>query len=385
MKKTSGIVLCCVATLLALGAVMVYSVISGKASALDVGTWYLMKHLLWVTTGVVAMLVVSRIDYHRYERWLWPMAIVAGVCLVLVLVPGIGTFKNGARRWIRFGPMGFQPSEVAKIALIVVVAAMCARRGEKMREYASMGICMTVVLATSALIVLEPDFGTAALIGGIGTLMVLTAGAPLLPVALVGAAATVGAAALIWHSPARADRVLAFLNPWTHDGRAAYQVQHSLISLGSGGLFGRGLGGSQQKLYYLPEPDTDFIFAIIGEELGLIGTLLVLVVFVILIHQGMKISSRARDPFGALLAFGVTVMIAIQALMHVAVVTASMPTKGIVLPFVSSGGSSIVISLISVGILLSVAAQGRESDAPAPVPQKTPSVADVQPAGATGG
>jgi cell division protein FtsW len=380
MNKTSGIVLCCVATLLALGAVMVYSVISSKASTLEIGTWYLMKHLLWVTTGVVAMLALSRVDYHRYERWVWPVAIAAGVLLVLVLAPGIGTLKNGARRWLRFGPVGFQPSEVAKIALIVVVAAMCARRGEKMREYSNMALCMAVVLVASALIVLEPDFGTAALVGGIGTLMVLTAGAPLLPVGVVGALATAGAATLIWHSPARADRVLAFLNPWTHDGRAAYQVQHSLIALGSGGITGRGLGGGQQKIFFLPEPDTDFIFAITGEELGLIGALVVLAVFVVLVRQGMKISARARDPFGALLAFGVTVMIAIQALMHVAVVTASMPTKGIALPFVSSGGSSIVISLIGIGILLSVSAQGREAEAPV-----TARTADAAPAGATGG
>ncbi len=382
MNKTSGIVLCCVATLLALGAVMVYSVISARASTLDVGTWYLLKHLLWVTTGVVAMLVLSRMDYRRFERWALPLAIAAGVLLVLVLVPGIGTFKNGARRWIRFGPVGFQPSEAAKIALIVIVAAMCARRGERMREYASMGVCMAVVLAATALIVMEPDFGTAALVGAIGTLMVLASGAPLLPVGVVGALATVGAAALVWNSPARADRVLAFLNPWTHDGRAAYQVQHSLIALGSGGIFGRGLGGGQQKLYYLPEPDTDFIFAIIGEELGLVGALLTLAAFAALVRQGMKISARAPDRFGALLAFGVTVMIAFQALMHVAVVTASMPTKGIALPFVSSGGSSLVISLIGVGILLSVSARcGEAASAPAPT---VPNCGATAPGGAGG-
>ena len=220
--------------------------------------------------------------------------------------------------------------------------------------------CMAVVGATAALILVEPDYGTAALIGIIGSLVVLVAGAPVWPMAAAAFTGLAGAAALVWHSPVRQARVLAFLDPAQHLDGAGYQLMHSLISLGSGGLFGRGLGASRQKLFFLPEPETDFIFAVIGEELGLIGALAVIFLFVLILRQGMKIASRARDPFGALLAFGITALVVFQALIHIAVVTASMPTKGIVLPLVSSGGSSIVVTLAAIGVLLNIASQAEE-------------------------
>ena len=362
MKRTSGILLCCVATLLALGAVMVFSCLSARASTLDVGLTYLFKHALWVAVGVVIMLLMSRLDYHWLEKHQRAIAIAALVSLVVVLIPHLGTATHGARRWIRFyGPIGFQPSEIAKLALLVVLCGMAARRGDQMRSLRS-GLlpCMAVVAVTAALILVEPDYGTAALIGIIGSLVALVAGAPLWPMAAAGFAGIAGAAALVWHSPVRQARVLAFLDPAQHLDGAGYQLMHSLIALGSGGLFGRGLGASRQKLFFLPEPETDFIFAVIGEELGVIGALAVIFLFVLILRQGMKIACHARDPFGRLMAFGITALIVFQALIHIAVVTASMPTKGIVLPLVSSGGSSIVVTLAAIGILLNIASQAAE-------------------------
>ncbi|MGO8703638.1 MAG: putative lipid II flippase FtsW [Candidatus Brocadiia bacterium] len=365
MKRTSGILLCCVATLLALGAVMVFSCLSARASTLDIGLEYLFKHALWVAGGVVIMLLMSRLDYHWLERHQRIIGIVALAALAAVLFPHVGTMTHGARRWIRFyGPIGFQPSEIAKLALLVVLCGMAARRGEQMRSLRS-GLlpCMAIVGLTAGLILVEPDYGTAALIGIIGSLVVLVAGAPVWPMAAASSAGIAGAAALVWRSPVRQARVLAFLDPAQHLDGAGYQLMHSLIALGSGGLLGRGLGASGQKLFFLPEPETDFIFAVIGEELGLIGALAVIFLFTLILWQGMKIASRARDSFGRLLAFGITALIVFQALIHIAVVTASMPTKGIVLPLVSSGGSSIVVTLAAIGILLNIASQAVEEPA----------------------
>jgi cell division protein FtsW len=344
---------------------MVFSCLSARASALDIGLEYLLKHALWVAGGVVIMLLMSRLDYHWLEKHQRIIALVALASLLAVLLPHVGTTMHGARRWIRFyGPIGFQPSEIAKLALLVALCAMAAQRGDRMRSMRD-GLlpCMAVVGAAVVLIGVEPDYGTAALIAIIGSLVVLVAGAPVWPMAAASFAGISGAAVLVWNSPFRQARVLAFLAPEKHLDGAGYQLIHSLISLGSGGIFGRGLGASHQKLFFLPEPETDFIFAVIGEELGLIGALAVIFLFVLILWQGMKIASRARDRFGALLAFGITSLIVLQALIHIAVVTASMPTKGIVLPLVSSGGSSIVVTLAAIGVLLNIASQAVEEPA----------------------
>jgi len=345
--------MCCVVTLLALGAVVGFSILSARASCLAVGVKYLAKHMLWIGIGLAGLWGVSRVDYRWLERNRWVIGIVGLVLLVAVLLPGFGTSKYGARRWIRFGPIGFQPSEAAKLALLVTVCSMVARRGEMIRDFRRGALpCMAVVGVTTVLILAEPDFGTAALVGAIGMAVILAGGARLWPIATGAGLGAAAVSFLIWQSPARLDRVLAFLDPRKHQDGAGYQVIHSLMALASGGLFGR---TGMQKRFFLPAPDTDFVFSIIGEEFGLVGTLGVVFLFAVLIRQGMRVSECAPDAFGGLLAFGITTMIALQALIHIAVVTASMPTKGIALPFVSSGGSSIVISLLGVGILLNIA------------------------------
>ena len=353
MRRTTGIILCCVGTLLALGAVMEFSILSARASSLPVGVKYLVKHVIWIGIGLVGLWIASRVDYRWLERKRWLIGLAGLILLVAVLIPGIGTKRFGARRWIRFGPVGFQPSEVAKLALLVTVCGMVAKSGEKIRDFRRGFLpCMAVVGTASALILLEPDFGTAVLVGAIGMLVILAGGARLWPIAAGAGLGGAAVSVMIWHSPARLARVFAFLDPWKHQDGAGYQVIHSLTALASGGLFGR---TGMQKRFFLPAADTDFVLSIIGEEFGLLSTLGVLFLFVVLIWQGMRISERAPDAFGGLLAFGITNMIALQALIHIAVVTASMPTKGIALPFVSSGGSSIMISLVSVGILLNIA------------------------------
>ena len=242
------------------------------------------------------MLLMSRLDYHWLEKHQRIIGIVALVSLMLVLAPRVGTTMHGARRWIRFyGPIGFQPSEIAKLAMLVVLCGLAARLGDKIRSLRH-GLlpCMAVVGLTAGLIVVEPDLGTAALVGIIGCLVVLVAGAPVWPMAAAGIAGGAGVAALVWHSPWRFARVMAFLAPEKHLDGAGYQLMHSLIALGSGGVLGRGLGASRQKLFFLPEPETDFIFAVIGEELGLIGALAVIFLFVLILWQGMKIASARK-------------------------------------------------------------------------------------------
>lgn len=384
MKRTGGMLLCVVITLLALGVVMVYSVLSAQAAAnaaarlewtpanadsgaahplegMGGGMMILFKHLIYVSLGIAALLFMRRFDYHWFERnWKWVAGATAAL-LLLVLVPGVGTLKNGARRWFNLGPVTFQPSEAAKIGMLIVLAGLVSQRRERMKEFFGGFLpAMAIVGVTAALVIAEPDFGTAALLGLTGLLVVMSAGAPLMP---IGVAALAGAGAfcyLLIHSPQRMERILAFLNPWEHLDGAGYQVAQSLVTLGNGGLFGRGLGGSYQKLFNLPEASSDFIFAVIGEELGLAGALVVLFLFFLLLRQGLKVAAGARDTFGTLLAYGITLLITLQALIHTAVVTGSMPTKGIVLPFISAGGSSLVISLAAVGLLLNVASQGRE-------------------------
>ena len=303
-------------------------------------------------------LLARRLDYHLLQRYWWVIAVTSLVLLVAVLVPGVGTFKNGARRWFRFGPIGFQPSELAKPAMLVALCAMVVRLGGKLRDpFRWLLPCMAVIGLASGLVLMGPDFGTAALIGLLGTLLILAAGARIVPIAATGVVGVGAMAFLISRSPTRMARILAFLDPWKHQEGAGYQAIHSLVALGSGGLLGR---EGMQKLFWLPEADTDFILAIIGEELGLLGTLGVLFIFLLIIRQGMRISEAAPDPFGRLLAFGITAMIASQAIIHIAVVTVSMPTKGIALPFISSGGSALLTSMTAVGVLTNIARQATE-------------------------
>lgn len=350
MNRPARILICCVGTLMALGTVMIFSILGARGSSLAVGVHYLFKHLIWVAIAAGGFFVASRVDYRLLRRFALPVALIVLLLLVMVLLPQFGTHKFGARRWLRMGPIGFQPSEAAKLALIVVLAAIFS--GGWAERPRGLLAALGVVALTSALVLAEKDFGTCALLGMLGFMVIIAAGGAVLPTLGTGALGAGGLAFLLTRSPTRMARVLAFLDPWAHQDAAGYQALQSLTALGSGGLVGR---VGMQKLFFLPQAETDFIYAVVGEELGLLGALGVLAIFLVIVRQGMRISEAAPDAFGRIAAFGITAMIALQALMHIAVVTVSMPTKGIALPFVSSGGSALFMGLVGVGILINIA------------------------------
>jgi cell division protein FtsW len=352
--------------LVCISLVMVYS-----ASALQAEQqhgmqyYYLLRQGAWAVIGLVLLGGAMRVDYHRYRDpvIIWSLlAAVAAALIVVFLFPA----SNSSHRWIKFGSVSFQPSEFAKLAAIVFAAALLERRMHRVNEvsYALVPIgIVTVGLAT--LVVLEPDFGTAAAIVIIVGAVVFAAG--LSYRYLFGAALIFlpTAIALVATSTYRRQRVMTYLDPWSDQFHFGFQIVQSFIAIGSGGFFGRGLMAGVQKLYYIPEPHTDFIYAVIGEELGLVGTTLVLLCFSVIAWRGLRASLVAPDRFGALLGIGLTMMVGMQGLVNMSIVIGLLPNKGIPLPLVSSGGSSLVASLIAMGILLNISQQSSPSAAAA--------------------
>jgi cell division protein FtsW len=340
--------------LVAFGLVMVYSATSASAALANGDpAYYLKRQAGYALLGLVLMVVASRIDF-RILRRLAPVLIVSSIALLLgVLV--LGQAVNGARRWITFGPAVFQPSELAKLALAVWAAAYLTRRRppQTLKElWRPVGLLAGIV---SVLLLLEPDLGTAITIVVMLSAMLLVAGTP---VRTVGGAVAIAASVsmiAVWFEPYRRARVFSFLNPWSDAQGAGYQTVQAMIGLGSGGIFGRGLGQSIEKANFLPEAHTDMIFAIIGEELGLVGATAVIAAYAAFAYFGLRIALGCRDPFGKRLAAGLTVLVCGQAAINLAAVLGLAPLTGIPLPFVSYGGSSLVVALVSVGILLNIA------------------------------
>jgi cell division protein FtsW len=340
--------------LVAFGLVMVYSASSARAAlAADDPAYYLKRQAAYAFLGVVALVLLSRTDYRRLRYVVPPLLLTSFALLVAVLV--LGTPVNGAKRWLTFGPATLQPSELAKLALALWVAAYLSRSpaprsvGELVRP---IGIVFGAALG---LVLIEPDLGTAISILVMLAAVLVVAGTRLST--LVGAGAIVASLVLaaIWLEPYRRDRILSFLDPWQDPQGAGFQSVQAMLALGSGGFFGVGLGESVQKVYYLPEASTDMIFAIIGEELGLFGAFAVLAAFVVLGYAGFNVALACRDRFGKLLAAGITALICGQAAVNVSAVMGLAPLTGIPLPLVSYGGSSLVVMLASVGILLNIA------------------------------
>jgi cell division protein FtsW len=357
MWKTVTVLICAVLILLALGLVMVYSSSATSAEALyGKSDHFILRQAIWASVGLVSMVLFSRIDYHRW-RWLAvPTVLVVAVLLVLVRVPGIGQEIKGSWRWIRIGPISLQPSEFAKFATVLFLAWWLQRVRRKAGTFTQGFLFPGLVLGVLVLLVFfEPDFGTALLLAMIGGSVLLYGGTSLrflLPTAGLGLGLFSVAVML---DEERMGRVLAFLDPEKYESSDAWQLVNALYGFVVGGLRGAGLGESLQKRYYLPEAHTDFIFAIIGEELGLVGTMGILVLFLVLFVCGLWISMRAPDYFGRMLAFGATVAIVLQALINMAVVTGSCPTTGMSLPFISYGGSSLLVFLSMVGLLVNIA------------------------------
>jgi cell division protein FtsW len=340
--------------LVAFGLVMVYSASSARAAlAADDPAYYLKRQSVYAFAGVVALVLLSRMDYRRLRFAVAPLLLGSFALLVAVLV--LGTPVNGARRWLSLGPATIQPSELAKLALVLWLAAYLARRpapqslGELLRP---IGL---VVGSVFALVIVEPDLGTAIAISIMAAAVLVVAGTRLPTLAAAGTIGFFLVAAAIWLEPYRRERLLSFLDPWQDPEGAGFQSVQAMIALGSGGFFGNGLGESVQKVYYLPEASTDMIFAIVGEELGLLGAFGVIAAFVAFGYAGFNVALGCRDPFGKLVAAGVTALVCGQAAVNVSAVMGLAPLTGIPLPFVSYGGSSLVVGLASVGILLNIA------------------------------
>lgn len=338
-----------------IGVVMVFS-----ASAIvshekfDTSYLFLIKQIIWTVMGVFLMLVLARIDYNKLQKFSRPLMVFSFGLLVLVLLIEPGEIK----RWLRFGMVNFQPSEMAKICLILYIADVLDRKGSKLQDFKK-GLLPILAVAGVFLILIyaEPDLGTAVILGLVVLAMLFMGGVRLSHLLSLVLASIPLLYFAVFHVGYRRERILTFINPWADAQRIGYQIVQALLALGSGGFFGKGLGASRAKLFFLPEPYTDFIFSIIGEELGFLGASLIIFLFVIIAWRGLHIATRAPNQFGNLLAAGITFLITFQAVLNISIVTACLPTKGITLPFLSYGGSSLVFSLAGVGILLNISRQ----------------------------
>jgi cell division protein FtsW len=318
--------------------------------------YFFQKHLIAIGIGLGLGAVASRLPVAVYRKVAYPTLGAAFVLLVAVLIPGVGVERGGAQRWLLLGPLTFQPSEFAKLALVLYLAAAMTRKGDRIREL-WVGVVPFCVVAglLCGLTLLEPDFGNTVLLGGILVLMLYVAGARMGHLVMLGSVAVPFLAYQIATHPYRLKRVFAFLNPDQDPLGINFQLHQSLIAIGSGGFAGVGIGASQQKLFYVPAPHTDFIFSMIVEELGLLGALGVVVVFAVVVLRSCRIARLNQDPFASLLAFGLAGLIALQAVLNLAVVLGCLPTKGLPLPFVSYGGSAMMMSLLEAGVLLALA------------------------------
>jgi cell division protein FtsW len=353
-----GIVL----ALIAFGVVMVFSASSVLASQrFEDGHYFLVRQAIFASLAIPLMLVVARIDYHVIRPLTYPILLGSALLLVYVAL-GFGHSAGGAARWITVGPVHVQPAEMAKVSMILWLAYSLSKKQESIRTFKIGILPHLVVMAVLALLCLrQPDFGSAAMICLLTFVLLFAAGAKVGPiVSLLLALASIGAL-LVWSSPYRMRRVEAFLDPFGHRQDAGYQVAESLIAFGSGGATGLGIGESRQKLFFLPEAHTDFISAIIGEELGFAGVCLIVLAFAWILIRGVRIAFRATDDYGTFLAIGIATFVGLQAFTNLGVAMGMLPTKGLVLPFVSYGGSALLVNAAAMGVLLNVS-RPREGD-----------------------
>jgi len=361
MGKIDYGIFCCVIILLAIGIVMVYSASSyyamfSKNTGYD-STYFLKKQIIACILGLIAMFLFMSIDYHKLKKATFPLMIITIPLLLLVYAfPA----TNGANRWISLGPLGsFQPSELAKYVVVLFLALSLSAKGDGVKKFWT-GIVPYLVVAGfyAGLVLAQKNLSIAALIMIVTFIMLFSAGGRIKHLFLYVAPTLVAAAlAFTFSSDYRSKRMLNFLNPWKDAAKDGYQLIQSFYALGAGGILGLGLGQSRQKTLYMPEPHNDFIFSIIGEELGLIGCLVIISLFLFLICRGIKVALEARDTYGTLLAMGITSVIAVQTIINIAVVTGSMPVTGVPMPFISAGGTSLAITMAAIGILLNISRQ----------------------------
>lgn len=343
--------------LVAVGIIMIYSASSIYAySSMGDSLYFIKRHLIYLAVGFILMFFAMACDLKKLQKLSKPMMLLAIFMLVLVLIPHIGRETSGARRWFKIGPVNFQPSEFAKIAVLVYMADIVARKGTIMKTFFRGFLPAAIMLgAVVGFVLLEPDLGTAITVclitfivlyvGGINPAYIWGSFLASLPILYI----------LLFRVEYRRKRLMVFLNPWADKRGAGFQIIQSFVALGSGGPFGVGLGQSRQKLFYLPASHTDFIFSIIGEELGFAGVAVILSLFAFFIWQGMKVVFKAVDTFDRSLALGIVSLIAIETIINVGVTAGALPTKGLPLPFISYGGSGLIFHLVAVGLLLNVA------------------------------
>ncbi|NLC69845.1 MAG: putative lipid II flippase FtsW [Desulfuromonadaceae bacterium] len=339
-----------------LGVVMVYSASAVMAMERHNDSFFFLKRQgIYVATGFVAMVCAMYFDYRHLRRLAVPLLLLCLGMLSLLLIPGVGHSANGAVRWFRFAGISIQPSELAKIALVIYLAHSLAKKQDRVRSFTKGFLPYVLVLGALLILILrEPDLGSAVVIGAVGVTMMFAAGVKLRYLFAMAALVAPVLYLAIVKVPYRRERLMAFLNPWESPDKSGYQIIQSQIAFDGGGLWGQGLGQGLQKLFYLPEAHTDFIFSVLGEELGFIGVLVVAGMFLLLVVLGMRVALGAADEFGCNLAFGLTVLLGMEAFLNIAVVLGMLPPKGMALPFISYGGSSLVCCLLAVGILLSV-------------------------------
>jgi cell division protein FtsW len=346
------------------GTLMVYSasaMIAHRETGGESQFTYFYKQLIFTIAGLVIMYAASRVDYRRLNN---PVVVMFGLIITVGALVAVFGFPeiNGARRWIRFGALSIQPAEIAKIILPLFLAYLFTRNEDRIGQVVPTVLpSLLVVGVFSILILLQPDLGTMFVLGAIFGIVYFAAGARMLHVGVVAAGMAVVGAGMVYSSPWRLNRMMAFLDPFKHSDDAGYQVVQSLYAIGSGGLLGEGFARGQQKLFYLPYPYSDFIFSVVGEELGLVGTLAVVSAFGVLLWRGAMAAMRAPDRFGMLLGIGLITGITVQAFFNISVVISILPAKGIPLPFISYGGSSVVVSLLAIGILLNIARMGNSN------------------------
>lgn len=346
------------------GLIMVYSASAILAhERYDNSYHFILRQLMWISLGTVGAVVASRVDLARLRPYAFPILLVAVGLMLMVMVPGIGKAVRGAQRWIRLGPLSFQPSEFLKLALVFYLADSLARRRDLLTSLGAYRPYFIVLGVAAALLIKQHDFGTLVLTCSMALVMLFLSGMRWSYLAVPAAVLLPVLVYLVQSASYRMKRITAFLNPWEDPLGAGFQLIQSLIAIGSGGPLGVGLSNSTQKLFYLPDPHTDFIFAIVGEELGLGGTLAVVFLFTVFVLRGFtvaaRVSERTEGTFQALLAAGVTGLVGFQAFLNLGVATGLLPTKGIPLPFVSYGGSSLLFTMIGVGLLLNVSRQVR--------------------------
>lgn len=360
-RRTITVFIGAVLILVTVGLIMLFSASMVRAETQFHNSEYFVKRqLIWMAISLAAAIFCARVDFAFFRKIALPLAALCALFLVLVRIPGIGLNINGSWRWIRIGPLTIQPSEFAKIAIVLATSWWISRRRRTMHQF-KRGLLVPILgLGVFAgLLIVEPDFGTTLLVALVIMSLLYIAGAR--PAHLLGftAVGALGFGVLVLHNANRMRRIFAFLDPEKYSQEEAWQLINALNAFASGGAYGTGLGNSIQKYYYLPEAHTDFIFPIIGEELGLVATLSIMILFVVIFICGLRIAAHASDDFSRFSALGITLMITLQALINLAVVTGSMPTKGLALPFISYGGSSLLVCSAMVGMLVNIAHSSR--------------------------